>query len=161
MKNRPAWRYLVVATVVLLVVAGLVLQQQWRSQKTRPATLTLGCADLVAGCTTHTPQGALSLGVSEMIQPLLPFEIWLKPPAGYPLARAEAHFSMVGMDMGFNLYTLRPDAGGVYRVTATLPFCISGRADWVLTLELHSPASLSGAAVPLRLDVPFATAALR
>jgi len=55
---------------------------------------------------------------------------------------------MVDMNMGFNLYTLRPDSDGVFRAQVTLPACVSGRRDWVMTVDIDKTT---------RLAVPFAT----
>jgi hypothetical protein len=54
---------------------------------------------------------------------------------------------MEGMDMGFNLYTLRADNQGVYRANVTLPICVTGRRDWALILDVDKT----------RLNVPFVT----
>jgi hypothetical protein len=43
---------------------------------------------------------------------------------------------MVGMDMGFNRYDLRPVADGAWTSTVTLPACVSGQGSWVLYLDL-------------------------
>ncbi len=43
---------------------------------------------------------------------------------------------MVGMDMGFNRYDLRPAGNGVFASKVTLPVCVSGRRDWILYLDL-------------------------
>jgi len=130
------------AIATVLVAAGFVLWQQFRPLPAKAQRIN--CADLVAGCTAATADGPVTLGVSEKIRPLKPFEIWVKPPKP---GKVEADFSMVSMNMGYNLYTLRPGPDGTYRVTATLPFCISGRGDWVLTLRLPGAA----------LEVPFTT----
>jgi len=55
---------------------------------------------------------------------------------------------MVDMNMGFNLYTLRPDSDGVFRAKVTLPACVSGRRDWVMTVDIDKAT---------RLAVPFST----
>jgi len=61
--------------------------------------------------------------------------------------KAQASFTMVGMDMGFNLYTLRPDGKGAYRARITLPMCVTGRMDWLLHVDLDGA----------RLTIPFVT----
>ena len=134
-----------IALLAMLVAAGVVLWQQFQPLPAKPQRIA--CADLVAGCAAQTAAGPVTLGISEKIRPLLPFEIWVKPPRP---GKIEADFSMVSMNMGYNLYTLRPGPDGTYRVKATLPFCISGRGDWVLTLRMPGAA----------LEVPFTTEAL-
>ncbi len=51
----------------------------------------------------------MSLGTNSPIKPLKAFQIWAKAPGA---KQVEARFTMEGMDMGFNLYTLRADAAG-------------------------------------------------
>lgn len=38
--------------------------------------------------------------------------------------------------MGLNLYTLKADKDGVFRARVTLPACVTGRRDWLLTVEV-------------------------
>ncbi len=49
--------------------------------------------------------------------------------------------------MGFNLYTLRRGADGVYRARVTLPVCVSGQPNWILNLDIDGQ----------RLRIPFVT----
>ncbi len=130
------------AIVTLLIAVGFVLWHQFQPLPSQAQRVI--CADLVAGCSAATADGPVTFGLSEKIRPLKSFEIWVKPSKP---GKIEADFSMVGMNMGYNLYTLRPSPDGTYRVTATLPFCISGRGDWLLTLHLPGVA----------LEVPFTT----
>jgi hypothetical protein len=104
----------------------------------------LTCPNLQAGCKATLDGREVELGVAGELKVLNPFEVWLKAPGARSV---QASFTMVGMDMGFNLYTLRPDAEGVFRVKATLPVCVSGRRDWILTLKIDGQA----------LTVPFVT----
>lgn len=138
----PKSVYSRIALLGLLVAAAVVLWQQFQPLPVKAQRIA--CADLVAGCTGMISSGPVSFGVSEKIRPLKPFEIWVKPPKP---GKIEANFSMVNMNMGYNLYTLRPAPDGSYRVKATLPFCISGRGDWILTLRLPGDA----------LEIPFST----
>lgn len=133
-----------IALLALVVAVGVVLWQQFKPLPAKAERIA--CADLVVGCAATTPSGPVTFGISEKIRPLKAFEIWVKPPQP---GKVEAEFSMVNMNMGYNLYTLRPTPDGTYRVKATLPFCISGRGDWVLTLRMPGAA----------LDVPFTTEA--
>jgi hypothetical protein len=50
--------------------------------------------------------------------------------------KISAEFHMVGMDMGFNRYDLRPAGNGTFAARITLPVCVSGRRDWVLYVEV-------------------------
>lgn len=46
-----------------------------------------------------------------------------------------AEFSMRSMDMGFNRYRF-VRANGRWEARVTLPACVSGRHDWLMTLQL-------------------------
>jgi hypothetical protein len=100
--------------------------------------------DLAAGCLAQVGGRSLSLGTDGPVKPLKPFQVWVKAPGA---RRVEIHFTMEGMDMGFNLYTLRADSPDVFRTSVTLPVCVSGRRDWRMTLDIDG----------VRLAVPFVT----
>ncbi|MEW5787858.1 MAG: hypothetical protein AB1899_08395 [Pseudomonadota bacterium] len=128
--------------LVLVAMIGLVL---WLGNvQQEHAATRIDCPDLVKGCSAMLGEQAIEVGIDVPVRPLKAFNIRLKAPGA---RRVEARFTMEGMDMGFNLYTLHPDAAGVFRVNATLPVCVTGRRDWVMTLEVDGQ----------RLAVPFVT----
>jgi len=134
--------------LALIVLIGLVLWAEhnafWRDAETVHG-VQVDCETLDRGCSLQTEGGEIRFGMQGEVKPLAPFDIWV---AGVAVAnKAEARFTMEGMDMGFNLYTLRPDAQGVLRATVTLPICVTGRRDWNMILELDN----------LRLIIPFVT----
>ena len=51
--------------------------------------------------------------------------------------------------MGLNVYTLRADRDGVFWARVILPTCISGRRDWLITVEIDHA---------FRLAAPFTLA---
>jgi hypothetical protein len=73
-----------------------------------------------------------------------PFELRVTAPGA---RRVSAEFQMVGMDMGFNRYDLRPTPDGEFASRVTLPVCVSGRRDWVLYLDIDGT----------RYALPFST----
>lgn len=129
-------------TGLALLLAGLATFV-WlgRSGELQPA-VNLACADLAAGC---AGPGQVTIGLSGELKPLHPFQVWVQAPDA---GTVEASFTMVGMNMGFNVYTLRRDGDGVFRARVTLPVCVSGRRDWVMTVTIDRGT---------RLAVPFAT----
>ena len=128
MKMKALW------TVLPLLIIGLAAVVLWRGGEDVPtATLTLPCADLVAGCHTRLLGHEVSIGLSGPVKPLQPFQVWVKADGA---RKVQARFTMEGMDMGFNLYTLRADGDGVFRARVTLPICVSGRRDWVMAVEI-------------------------
>lgn len=123
--NRALLPLLVAFGVLAIAVAGWWLK--------RPAdALSVACPDPVVGC--HFIHGGIPAHVqfSAVPVPLEGFELALRAPG---VRHAHAEFQMVGMDMGFNRYDLRPQQAG-FQARITLPVCVSGRRDWMLYLEL-------------------------
>jgi hypothetical protein len=134
------WRFF---PLLLLLMAALVV---WRhGQDPQPAGVqTLSCPDLRQGCSAHLGRQEVAVRVVGELKPLQPFTLRVTAPKA---RKVEARFTMEGMDMGFNLYTLRAEAEGVFQSRITLPVCVTGRRDWVMELSLDGE----------RLTVPFVT----
>ena len=58
-------------------------------------------------------------------------------------------FSMQGMDMGRNRYSLSGDSMGVWNAMVTLPICTTRRTDWIADFDLLA------AGRHYRFQVPF------
>lgn len=129
--------------LILMAMIGLVVWLNAENQD-KSSSLVVACAELTAGCSAQVAGREVSFGTNSPIKPLKAFQIWAKAPGA---TRVEARFTMEGMDMGFNLYTLRADVEGVFRASATLPVCVTGRRDWSMTLYIDGA----------RLTVPFVT----
>lgn len=128
--------------LALFALAALVI---WRVEPAQPGVqINLNCPRPDQGCATRIGAREVSIGIEGEVAPLTPFRIWAKAPGA---GKVQARFTMQGMDMGFNLYTLRPDAEGVFRADVTLPICVTGRRDWVMTVEIDGAA----------LNLPFKT----
>jgi hypothetical protein len=130
-----------------LLLAGLVALGYWwqAGGGEPPPAVNLACADLAAGCAGPAGPMPVTIGLAGDLKPLQPFQVWVRAPDADAV---EASFAMVGMNMGFNLYTLRRDPDGVFRTRVILPVCVSGRRDWVMTVTVDRDT---------RLAVPFAT----
>lgn len=137
-------RFILVAALVMLAAAGLVFRQQLQPGPAAPQRVA--CTQPQAGCNARVAGREVRFGIAGEVRPMQPFEVWVAAPG---VERIEASFAMVGMDMGFNRYTLRRAADGTWRVAATLPFCVTGRADWLMTLDLDGTA----------LEIPIVTRA--
>ena len=117
---------LLVVALVAIAVAGYWLK--------RPAeAVAMRCADLLAGCAFNHRGALASVRFSARPTPLEAFELNVRAPGA---TRISVEFQMVGMDMGFNRYDLRPTADGTFASKVTLPVCVSGRRDWRLTLDV-------------------------
>lgn len=135
--KRVAVPLLLVIVLVAIAVAGWWLK--------RPAeAIAVDCADPVAGCAVNYREATAKLRFSRQPVPLESFELTVTAPNA---TRISAEFQMVGMDMGFNRYDLRPTPEGAFATKVTLPVCVSGRHDWVLYLDLDGT----------RYALPFST----
>jgi len=122
-------RWVVPLAIFIFVVSLVVIRQP---DEVGPVSV-LSCADLAQGCRARLDEVDIALGVEGEIKVLQPFGVWLRHPGANSV---QASFSMVGMDMGFNRYTLKRGDDGVFRGRVTLPVCVAGRGDWVMTLTI-------------------------
>ena len=131
-----------VPLALIALVGGVV----WWNPMQRPSTeaQTLNCPDLNRGCAMELAGHLVKVSVVGALKPLEAFQVRVESAGA---KKVEARFTMEGMDMGFNLYTLRPDDKGVFLAKITLPVCVTGRRDWIMHLDLDGVA----------LSVPFAT----
>ncbi len=135
----------VIWTALPLLILAIAAAALWRDRGgPQAAGTTLTCADLAKGCAVHLPGRAASIGLGGDVRPLKPFQVWVKAPGAHSV---QAQFTMPGMDMGFNIYTLHADADGVFRSSVTLPMCVSGRRDWIVAVDIDGA----------KLNVPFST----
>jgi hypothetical protein len=128
---------LLVVALVAIAAAGYWLK--------RPAeAVPVRCADPIAGCGFDHRGTTVNVQFSARPGPLEPFGLSARAAGA---SRVRAEFQMVGMDMGFNRYDLRPTGDGAFAATVTLPVCVSGRRDWVLYLDVDGA----------RYALPFST----
>ncbi|HNQ04917.1 MAG TPA: hypothetical protein PKH69_09925 [Thiobacillaceae bacterium] len=118
---------------ILAVVAYFLWQGPERGRPDPGASRTPVCTDLRHGCRIDLQGRTVRLVMTGEPKPLQAFQVRVHAPGA---RRVEARFRMEGMDMGFNLYTLRADAAGMFQAWVTLPVCVSGRRDWVMDLDV-------------------------
>ena len=128
---------LLVVALVAIAVAGYWLKRP-------PEAVAVPCADPLAGCVFSHRGAQASVRFSVRPAPLQAFELSVRAADA---RRVSAEFQMVGMDMGFNRYDLRPTADSAWAARVTLPVCVSGRRDWILYLDLDGS----------RYAIPFST----
>lgn len=121
--------------VPVLIIAALAALAIWGAlQKTPPqAAQPIVCIDPVAGCTFVHKGAPAQLRFSNQPEALRPFMLSLALP---DLKKATVSFQMTGMNMGFNLYELRPAPDGSWTTSVTLPVCTVSRVDWIAELNL-------------------------
>jgi hypothetical protein len=135
----PRWLFPVLVT---LLIGGVVAMNR-HLQPAQPP-VAMACGDLPHGCSARLGGREVTVGVEGELKVLEPFEVWVKAPGA---KEVQASFAMKDMDMGFNLYTLKPDPQGAFRARVTLPVCVSGRRDWIMILDVDGR----------KLSVPFVT----
>lgn len=127
------------------LVVGLVIASLWWWQVRAPEPAQLvQCPDLHAGCTVQVDGRTITVRVAGDLQVLKPFRLTVQAAGA---RKVQASFTMAGMDMGFNLYSLQADADGLFQARVVLPVCVSGRRDWRMMLEIDN----------MRIELPFVT----
>lgn len=129
---KPRFGQVLLPLAVLVILAGIVYFDQARRAETA-ALPRLDCPDPVAGCQVRLGERTVTLGMDTRPRAMRPFRVWVRAPGA---GRVRAEFTMADMDMGLNLYTLAADKDGVFRARVTLPVCVTGRQDWLLTLDV-------------------------
>ena len=95
--------------------------------------MVVQCADPVRGCQVPIGNGVAEIRFSSVPVPFKPFDLTVRTPV---VEQVFADFTMQGMDMGLNRYTLQRTADGVLQGKIILPMCVSGESNWMMTLEL-------------------------
>jgi hypothetical protein len=121
-----------VPLLILLALGALAIWGAWQRAPKQDAQ-PIVCADPVAGCTFEHRGMPATVRFSTQPQALRPFVVSLSSPN---LHKATVSFQMSGMDMGFNLYELKPGRNGDWTTSVTLPVCTVNRVDWIAELNL-------------------------
>jgi len=128
---------LLMVALVAIAAAGYWLK--------RPAeAIVVSCADPLTGCTFVHRSVPVSVRFLTRPVPMEAFGLGVTAPGA---SKISAEFQMVGMEMGFNRYDLRPGKDGEFIAQITLPVCISGQGSWMLYLEIDG----------IRYALPFST----
>lgn len=139
-------KWMAVGLLLIVILAALLAWKYTDIEAPPPVVvIDLTCPTPAAGCTAQVGDLAVSVGLAGELKPLQPFQVWVKA-AG--VDEVHGSFTMAGMNMGFNRYTLSPDKAGVFRAQVTLPACVSGRRDWMMSLDIDNE---------FRVNMPFAT----
>lgn len=113
---------------LLLIAFLLAACGKQPADRTRPEAAPVVCADLVKGCRVGQVTVQTDLPPTAMQQ----FSLLVDAPGA---TEVHADLNMVEMDMGPNRYRLLP-RNGRFVAAVTLPMCVSGRAEWLLSLEV-------------------------
>jgi hypothetical protein len=124
------WLYVLAGLLVLIL--GARVWPLLTGRGPTPAS-AVDCDSLTAGCSFHLDGGEVFVKSMEPPSALQPFELRVRAPWARD---AQARFRMHGMDMGPNHYRLIKESD-VWKARVVLPICVSGRRDWVLSLNLN------------------------
>ena len=119
----------IVALLLILAAWGYF----WLQSPDTGKVDVIACEDIVQGCSYA------DFKVQTMSQPttMRAFEMRITLPAA---ASVHASFDMADMQMGINRYRFQEQPDGSWRAMVTLPLCVSGRSDWLMTLEIKRSA---------------------
>lgn len=131
MIHRHVWAWVALALGALLFLGGAALLYFGVLQAPKRAVIEVPCKNMVAGCLL--PDQGLRIMFDQNPQPMRPFRLKVDV-----LNAREVHasFTMRDMQMGLNRYRLRLEGVGVWTADITLPVCMSGRGDWIMTLDV-------------------------
>jgi hypothetical protein len=131
-KRLAAYPLRVLAPLLLMLALGAIaVAGYWLK---RPAdAIAVSCADPLAGCALVHRGAPVSVRFLTRPVPMAAFGLVVTAPGA---SKISAEFQMLGMEMGFNRYDLRPGKGGEFAAQITLPVCVSGQSRWMLYLEI-------------------------
>jgi len=105
--------------------------------------------DVQVGCRASNEVLAATVIFATGMRALQPFPLKLLIDTGNRVDAASVTFTMQGMDMGGNRYSLGGDSAGVWKATVTLPVCSTRRTDWIADFDLLADG------LHYRVQVPF------
>lgn len=108
--------------------------------------------DVLTGCRVGDVGAYIDVLFAMKPRVLQPFPVVVKPEGMKGMEVVTVSFSMRGMAMGLNRYTLARTAEGGWDGEVTLPICVSGRTDWIAEFDLQLPDRHVTFAVPFVLD---------
>lgn len=124
-------------TLLFLFVAAAIATTKFAREMVKVRTpgkvTTVSCPALPATCRLEVGGHPLELSFSPAPVLLKPFTLNVKAPAARSVF---AEFAMAGMDMGVNRYRLEAAGTGAWKANVTLPVCVAGSSNWIMTLEV-------------------------
>ena len=144
MKYRhPAW-------IVCLAGVLLLSCEQTRQPPLPVVQLALSePCDVQLGCRAASESLVATVIFGAKPRALQPFPVKVLLDTADQIESVTLAFSMQGMDMGRNRYSLSSDSMGVWNAMVTLPICTTRRTDWIADFDLLA------AGRHYRLQVPF------
>jgi len=108
--------------------------------------------DVQLGCRAASESLTVTVIFAGDVRALQPFPVKVLLEAGGQLESVTVAFSMQGMDMGRNRYSLSSDSMGAWNAMVTLPICTTRRTDWIADFDLLAAGRHYRIQVPFVLD---------
>jgi len=105
--------------------------------------------DVQLGCRAGNESLAATVIFGTNPRALQPFPVKVLLESGDQVESVTLAFTMQGMDMGWNRYSLGGDSMGAWNAIVTLPICSTRRTDWIADFDVLV------AGRHYRLQVPF------
>lgn len=153
----------IAVVIVIAVLAVGAAGYGWYASGQSPASRAIemsvsdtACRQAAAACRAQHPAlGDVRLVFPEGAYYLRPFmaELNLEGDPVTTLDSVMLDLSMPGMDMGRNVFRLKPDDtdGHLWRGKLLLPICVTGRVDWDVRLQITSGRQRYEAHFPLEV----------
>ncbi len=116
------------------------------------------CEPLGSPCRSQAGSRVVSLFFPAAVHYLRPFEMQVVA-MGFgqdEIINVTVSFTMTDMDMGINRFGLRkeetPNARLTYKGRGMIPVCVSGRRDWLATVELETENNIYTAQYRLKIE---------
>ncbi len=129
--------------VIVLLVAGIYLQNLYKQDSGHAVTLNVieSCDLGRQSCNAKLKNKSVTLTLQQPVRYLQKIELMLVVD-GFEtgeITKVLVDFSMPGMQMGINRYTLKPtNIDTVWQGMAIIPVCVSGRKDWQVKLYIDT-----------------------
>ncbi len=154
-------KYLVLFGLIILAtgIAYYISTANKLQQKPRHTLMLLdvNCDPGKTVCVAADQNYAITLYFPQQVHYLKPFKMEVTTK-GLDLPDIESvniDYTMVGMDMGLNRFSLAPitDVKGAQRYAGEgiLPVCVSGRVDWVANVQINTAKKVYDAAFGLEV----------
>jgi hypothetical protein len=139
-----------VLLIALVVVVGYKLSPMLLPKADVTVQPDPACDLQQQSCAVNLPSGGkieLSMG-TRPVPMVKPFEVQVTS-SGFSPARVAVDFAGVDMNMGLNRPEFTPRGDGKFSATVTLPVCITGQMDWLVTVLIET--GNERIAIPYRL----------
>ena len=140
----------------IVCLAGLLLLlscEQTRQPPVAAVQLALSePCDVQLGCRAASESLTVTVIFAGDVRALQPFPVKVLLEAGGQLESVTVAFSMQGMNMGRNRYSLSGDSMGAWNAMVTLPICTTRRTDWIADFDLLAAGRHYRIQVPFVLD---------